>query len=96
MEQKTFTEKLVSVLVSGGMPTPGSQNSKESGLVVALADNATPVIACYGNPKPLAVALAKVMEQHDGLRWLLGGAVGAFMVQHPESEITESILEHIK
>ena len=78
MESKTFTEKLVALLINGGIPSAQGSKAKESGLIIALSDNTAPVCATYGSAVKTSMAIAAIISQSESIRAALVAAVAIY------------------
>ena len=91
MEQKTFTEKLVALLINGNMPSAKGEAAKESGLIIALSDGSTPVCASYGSALDMTMAVASILEQSEPIRAVLTASVVAYATSHPNDQLIAGI-----
>ncbi len=96
MPQNTFTEKLVSLLISGDMPKQSGPDANESGLIILTSKNATPVVASYGSSRDAALAITHVIDTCESIRAVLVAAVFAYASAHPEDPMVAGIKEFMK
>lgn len=95
MEQKTFTEKIVSLLLNGDMPSEKGALAKESGLIILTSDHGVPVCASYGSSLEMGKILCSIMEQSRSIRAVLASAVVAYAVGHPEDPCVAGLKDFI-
>ena len=81
MAEKTFTEKIIDVLINGNLPHEQGDKANETGLILVLK-NSTPVCASYGSSKDITLALLNTMEQNTSIKHVLLLAVGAYVIHH--------------
>ncbi len=96
MKTTTFTEKLVDLLINGGMPSAKGKDATESGLVFAQSDNKTPVCAAYGSAEVMARLIANALERDRAIRCVLYAAVAADALEHPEDPDVVEMIEYWK
>ena len=96
MEQKTFTEKIVSLLLNGDMPSEKGSSAKESGLIILAPEPGTPVCASYGSALKMTSVITSTMEQNLPVRAVLIAAVVSYAVAHPDDPCITDIKDFIK
>lgn len=96
MEQKTFTEKIVSLLLNGDMPSEKGASAKESGLIILAQGSGTPVCASYGSSLKMTAVITSIMEQNLPLRVVLTAAVVAYAVDHSDDPCIAGIKDFIE
>ena len=84
MGNKTFTEKVVDLLLNGDMPSTKGQSATESGLIIVTSKMTTPVCASYGSSLDMAVTISHILELNTPIRAVLVAAVGAYAKSHPD------------
>ncbi|MBD5379569.1 MAG: hypothetical protein HDR74_06745 [Bacteroides sp.] len=82
MAEKTFTEKIIDVLINGNLPHEQGDKANETGLILVLTKNSTPVCASYGSSKDITLALLNTMEQNTSIKQVMLLAVGAYVRLH--------------
>lgn len=95
MEQKTFTEKIVSLLRNGDMPLEKGASAKESGLIILAPESGAPVCASYGSALKMTDLIISIMEQDLPIRVVLTAAVVGYAVSHPDDPCIADIKNFI-
>ena len=96
MTQKTFTEKLIDVLINGDMPSAKGAAATESGLIILTSKMTAPVCASYGSSKDMILALSSAIEQSEPLRAVIVSTVGLYAKQYPNDAYISEIKEFLK
>lgn len=95
MQNQTFTEKIVYLLLNGDMPSEKGASAKESGLIILAQESGTPVCASYGSSLEMGKILCSIMEQSHSIRAVLASAVVAYAVGHPEDPCVAGLKDFI-
>ena len=93
MTQKTFTEKVIDVLVNGDMPTAKGAKATETGLIIVTSKMTAPVCASYGSSLNMIATLLDIMEQSESIRSVLTAVVFAYAKSHPDDPCVVEIKE---
>lgn len=95
MGNKTFTEKLIELLISGGMPSAKGKEAMESGLIIAISKTSTPVCASYGSGVEIGEAICDIIQQNQPIRAVLAAAVFTYAVTHPDDPAIAGLKDFI-
>ena len=83
--QKTFTDKIISVLLGGDMPSAKGKDAKETGLIIVMKEGTTPVCASYGSSRDIICSLFAILQQNEPIREAITTAFALFAEKNPNS-----------
>ena len=83
MAEKTFTDKLIELLINGDLPNAQGDKATETGLIIACAKGKTPVCASYGSSKEIVFALVSTLKQNQSIREALVLAITGYAKIEP-------------
>ena len=95
MGTKTFTEKLIDLLVTGDMPKAKGKAATETGLVIALSGMTSPVCASYGSSKEMSLAIYNIIKLSDSIRKVMAVPILAYYLEHQEDYIIKQFIESL-
>ncbi len=84
MSQKTFTQKLIDLMVSGDMPKAKGSEAAESGLIIAISKDTAPVCGSYGSSIDMTCVVTSILEQSEPVRMVLSTALAIYAAKHPD------------
>lgn len=96
MTQKTFTEKLIDLVITGDMPEAKGDAATESGLIIATSKMTAPICASYGSAVELVKTIAAVIEQNEPIRYVLLAGVYAYVAAHPDDPAVVDLKKFIE